>query len=213
MKILRIDCSPRAGSHSRKLSAAMVGRLLAMAPDAQVTHRDLGREPIAHPEAGYAAVLASPGALAGAQPDEAMRLSEQLIREVEAADVLVIGTPMNNFTVPSVFKAWIDQILRMGRTMGVTPAGEKIGLLQDKPVYIGIASGGVFTGDRARQPDFLIPYLTAAFACVGLNSLQFFPLQATAFLGDEQLAADRDALLAGMDVSGTGLDMTGGAPG
>ena len=213
MNILRIDCSPRAGSHSRKLSAALLGRLLAMDPDAQVTHRDLGREPIAHPEADYAAMLSSPGALAGGQASEAMRLSEALIREVEAADVLVIGTPMNNFTVPSVFKAWIDQVLRMGRTMGATPAGEKIGLLQDKPVYIGIASGGVFTGERARQPDFLIPYLKAAFGCVGLNSLQFFPLQATAFLGDEQLAADRDALLASMDVSGIGLEMTGEALG
>jgi FMN-dependent NADH-azoreductase len=117
---------------------------------------------------------------------------------------------MNNFTVPSVFKAWIDQILRVGRTIGMSATGEKMGLLQDKPVYIGIASGGSFTGGRANQPDFLTPYLTAALGCVGLKSLQFFPLQGTAFLGDEQLAVDRDAVIATLDVSKIGLVATAG---
>jgi FMN-dependent NADH-azoreductase len=204
MKILHIDCSPRENSHSRKLSAAIVARLFAVDSEVSVMRRDLGRNPIPHTEVGYATVLSSPGALASAKADEAMHLSEQLIGEVEAADILVVGTPMNNFTVPSVLKAWIDQILRMGRTIGIASTGEKIGLLRDKPVYIGIASGGVFAGDRAKQPDFLIPYLTAAFGCVGLNSLQFFPLQATAFLNDDQLAVDRDALIATMDTTGIG---------
>jgi FMN-dependent NADH-azoreductase len=63
----------------------------------------------------------------------AMELSETLIREVEMADVIVIGTPMNNFTVPSVLKAWIDQLLRVGRTIIPTPAG-KVGALRDRPV-------------------------------------------------------------------------------
>ena len=201
MNILHIDCSPRAESHSRKLSAAIVARLFAIAPDASVTHRDLGRDPIPHAESDYATALSSPGSLAATQSNEAVRLSEQLIQEVETADVLVIGTPMNNFTVPSVLKAWIDQILRMGRTIGASPTGEKLGLLQDRPVYIGIASGGFFTGDRAKQPDFLIPYLTAAFACVGLNSLQFFPLQATAFSDQKQLAEERKTLLAIMETT------------
>ena len=132
-----------------------------------------------------------------------------MIQEIEAADALVIGTPMNNFTVPSVLKAWIDQILRMGRTIGVAPTGEKTGLLQDRPVYIGIASGGVFTGDRAKQPDFLTPYLTAAFGCVGLTSLQFFPLQATAFLDGGRLTADQDALLTTMDTTRIDARVTG----
>ncbi|GAB3054472.1 FMN-dependent NADH-azoreductase [Stenotrophomonas tumulicola] len=196
MNILHIDCSPRPESHSRDLSAAIVSHLSVTDPDASVIRRDLGRYPLPHAESDYATVLSSPGTLAEGVSKGALGLSEQLIQEVEAADVLVIGTPMNNFTVPSVLKAWIDQILRMGRTIGVSPHGEKFGLLQDKPVYVGIASGGVFTGDRARQPDFLIPYLTAAFGCVGLNSLHFLPLQATAFLGHDELAANRDVLLA-----------------
>ncbi|WP_029044291.1 FMN-dependent NADH-azoreductase [Cupriavidus sp. WS] len=201
MKILHIDCSPRKESHSRKLSAAIVARLFAIDPDASVIRRDLGQAPIPHTEASYAAVLSSPKALTSEQSNVATSLSEQLIQEIEVADVLVIGTPMNNFTVPSVLKAWIDQILRMGRTIGVAPTGEKIGLLQDKPVYIGIASGGVFTGDRAKQPDFLMPYLMAAFGCVGLTSLQFFPLQATAFLDSDQLMEGQDSLITTMDTT------------
>jgi FMN-dependent NADH-azoreductase len=209
MQILHIDCSPRDQSHSRKLSAGIVARLFAMDSDAFVTRRDLGRDPIPHAQASYATTLSSPGTLASELSNRATQLSEQLIQEVENADVLVIGTPMNNFTVPSVLKAWIDQVLRMGRTIGATPTGEKFGLLQDKPVYIGIASGGVFTGGGANQPDFLTPYLMAAFGCVGLTSLQFFPLQATAFLDSGQLTVDQDALLATMDMTMIDFKTTG----
>lgn len=85
----------------------------------------------------------------------------------------------------------------MGRTIGAAPTGEKFDLLQDKPVYIGIASGGIFTGDHAKQPDFLTSYLTAAFGCVGT-------LQATAFLNEEQLNADREALVSTMDTTNIG---------
>lgn len=197
-RILHIDCSPREVSHSRQLSAAMLARLLAVYPGASVIRRDLGRDPIPHAKAAYASALSSPASLATDRESSATRLSDELIGEIEAADVVVIGTPMNNFTVPSVLKAWIDQVLRMGRTIGVALDGRKFGLLRDKPVYVGIASGGVFTGERAKQPDFMIPYLTAALACVGLTSLHFLPLQGTAFLDEARLAADREALVATM---------------
>jgi FMN-dependent NADH-azoreductase len=201
MHILHIDCSPREASYSRQLSAAMLARLSAGRADVSVTRRDLGRDPVPHPEEAYAAALSSPAALASGQAGTATRLSEELIGEIESADVVLIGTPMNNFTVPSVLKAWIDHVLRMGRTIGAASDGRKFGLLRDKPVYIGIASGGVFTGERAKQPDFMIPYLTAALGCVGLVSLQFLPLQATAFADEARLAADRDSLVAGMDLA------------
>jgi len=201
MNILHVDCSPRIESHSRALSSAMVQKLLARLPHATVLRRDLGLEPIPHTEGGYAATLATPGAMAAGIANGDVQLSEWLIQELEAADVLVIGTPMNNFTLPSVFKAWIDQLLRVGRSIGMSASGEKIGLLEDKPVYIGIASGGVFSGAQARQPDFLTPYLTAAFGCIGLQSLQFLPLQGTAFLDPAELEANREAVLATMELA------------
>jgi FMN-dependent NADH-azoreductase len=196
MNILHIDCSPRPQSHSRRLSAAVVEKLLTILPNADITRRDLGYEPIPHTGFDYAAVLASPASLAAAEPSsDALLLSERLIQEIEGSDVIIIGTPMNNFTIPSVLKAWIDQILRVGRTMKSTPTG-KVGMLRDRPVFVGIASGGVFAGDGANQPDFLTPYLSAALGCIGLNTVHYLPLQATAFIDEARAAEVRRSLIA-----------------
>jgi FMN-dependent NADH-azoreductase len=199
MNILHIDSSPRQQSHSRQLSAAMVKKLLEVAPGADIIRRDLGADPLPQTVALYAAALASPATLA-APPAGSLDLSEQLIREVEAADAIVIGTPMHNLTIPSVLKAWIDQILRVGRTMKSTPAG-KVGMLRDRPVFIGVASGGFFTGERANQPDFLTPYLSVALSSIGLKSQQFLPLQGTAFLDREHAAEARDKTLVALDLT------------
>ncbi|WP_424626801.1 FMN-dependent NADH-azoreductase [Bradyrhizobium sp. SYSU BS000235] len=199
MNILHIDCSPRLESHSRQLSAAIVKQLLAVAPSASISRRDFAATPLPHASPEYATTLSSPATLA-APLKGALELSETLIQEVEAADVIVIGTPMNNLTVPSVLKAWIDQILRAGRTFKSTPAG-KVGMLRDRPVFIGIASGGVFTGDRANQPDFLTPYLSVVLSSIGLKTLQFFSVQATAFLDGDQATSARDKALAAIDLT------------
>ncbi|MET4607616.1 FMN-dependent NADH-azoreductase [Bradyrhizobium sp. JR4.1] len=199
MKILHIDVSPRLESHSRQLSAAIVERLLEVAPGAGITRRDLGTEPLPHAMADYAVALSSPATLA-APSKGALDVSEALIQEVEAADVIVIGTLMHNFTIPSVLKAWIDQILRVDRTMMSTPAG-KVGMLRDRPVFIGVASGGVFSGDRANQPDFLTPYLSLAFGSIGLKALQFLSVQATGFIDREQATFAREKALAEIDLT------------
>jgi FMN-dependent NADH-azoreductase len=204
MNILHIDCSPRQASHSRRLSRAIVGRVIALAPGAGVTRRDLGNDPIPHASAQYATALSSRGAL-DAPATGVMGLSDLLIREVEAADIVVIGTPMNNFTVPSVLKAWIDQIVRIGRTFARSPTG-KHGLLRDRPVLVGIASGGIFSGDRANQPDFLTSYLSAALGCVGLKTVHYLPLQGTGVLTEEQAASARDALVAQVDAAMVGVE-------
>jgi FMN-dependent NADH-azoreductase len=199
MKILHIDCSPRPESHSRQLSAAIVEKLLEVAPATSISRRDLGADPLPHATADYATTLSSPATLA-APLEGALVLAEALIEEVEAADVIVIGTPMHNLTVPSVLKAWVDQILRAGRTFKSTPAG-KVGMLRDRPVFIGIASGGVFTGKRANQLDFLTPYLSVVLGSAGLKTLQFLPVQATAFLVGDQATLARKKALAAIDLT------------
>lgn len=170
-----------------------------LTPDASICRRDFAAAPLPHAAPNYATTLSSPATLA-APLAGALDLSEVLIQEVETADVIVIGTPMHNLTVPSVLKAWIDQILRAGRTFMSTPAG-KVGILSDRPVFIGIASGGVFTGERANQPDFLTSYLSVVLGSVGLKSLQFLPLQATAFLDWNQATFAREKALAAMDLT------------
>ena len=96
--------------------------------------------------------------------------SEELIAELESSDFVVIGTPMHNFTVPSALKAWIDHVVRVRRTFNVTKEG-KVGRLRDRPVFVAVSSGGRFSGERARQPDFLTPYLKAVLGTIGLHDL------------------------------------------
>ena len=113
-------------------------------------------------------------------------MSERYIGELEAADWVVIGTPMNNFSVPSTLKAWIDHIVRIRRTFRSAPGG-KIGLLADRPVIVVSAHGGYIGGTPAYQPDFLTPYLRAIFETIGLKQVEFLPLQALT-RGPEPLA-------------------------
>jgi FMN-dependent NADH-azoreductase len=199
VNILHLDCSPRADSHSRQLSSAIVRKLIDAAPAARISRRNLGADPLPHATADYAITLSSPKTLA-APLEGSLDLSEKLIREVESADAIVIGTPMHNLTVPSVLKAWIDQVLRAGRTFKSTASG-KTGMLADRPVLVAIASGGTFTGKRAGQPDFLRPYLKEVLGSIGLKSIQFLAVQATAFLDEQTAESAREAALAALDLS------------
>ena len=114
-----------------------------------------------------------------ARDHAALRESESLIDELERSDLLILSTPMHNFTVPAALKAWIDQVVRFGRTFKSTPEG-KIGLLMDRPTYNVIASGGYFSGDRARQPDHLTPYLKDILGTIGIKSIRFITLEGLA---------------------------------
>jgi FMN-dependent NADH-azoreductase len=176
MKILHVSCSPRGeAAESYRLSSRIVGLLRQRDPSAVLTHRIIGDGSIPHVDMNYAISQAS---LQDVSQDGSMALSEILVSEVENADVVVIGTPMHNLTVPSVLKAWLDHVVRARRTFEMTAAG-KIGTLRDRPVYIAVASGGRFSGDRARQPDFLTPYLKTILAMIGLHDLRFFTVQGT----------------------------------
>lgn len=175
--ILRIDCSPKgAASNSRRLADTLMERLAAGAPHAQVIRRDLSVEAPLLVDAAFAAAMVSHQTAASARGVDALRLSEQLIGELEASDALVLSTPMHNFTVPAVLKAWLDQVVRFGRTFRSTPEG-KVGLLRDRPAFVVVSSGSDITGERAGQPDFLTPYLVAILRTIGISDVTFFRLE------------------------------------
>jgi FMN-dependent NADH-azoreductase len=170
--ILQILASPRPHSVSRLIAGEVVARLQAREPGARVIDRDLAAEPPPHPDlALYNAILNAE--IGPEHPDFA--LSERYIGELEAADWVVIGTPMNNFSVPSTLKAWIDHIVRIRRTFRSTPEG-KIGMLADTPVIVVSAHGGYISGTPAYQPDFLMPYLKAIFETIGMPRVEFIPM-------------------------------------
>ena len=176
--ILRLDCSPSGeASFSRKLGDEAMTLLLARHAGATAVTRNLADNPPSPVTVGFTQHMRThqTAELAAAVP--ALAESEALIAELEASDVLVLATPMHNFTVPAVLKLWLDQIVRFGRTFQNTPDG-KIGLLADRPCYICIASGSLFSGEAARQPDHLTPYLTAILSCIGLRDLTYFQAEA-----------------------------------
>jgi FMN-dependent NADH-azoreductase len=178
MKILHISCSPRGqAAESYRLSAKIIGCLLKSEPTATLIDRVLSGGTIGDIDENYA--ISQHGSVDVSQEGSAAR-SDELIRELESSDCVVIGTPMHNYTVPSVLKLWIDHIVRARRTFNVSPAG-KVGLLSDRPVFIAVSSGGRFCGEGARQPDFLSPYLKAILGMIGLHDLTFFCVQGTAF--------------------------------
>src|ERR1700722_11276641 len=175
--ILYLRCSPRgAAAFSSRLAEEVIVRLLQDHAGARLVFRDLAADPPPLVDAAFsAAILGPPGA---APP--ALEASEALIRELDSADVLVIATPMHNYGVPAVLKAWVDQIVRIHRTFASTPGG-KVGKLRDRPVWLVVASGGWFTGPSpsgaAAQPDFLTPYVRAVLSTIGIDDLHILTLE------------------------------------
>lgn len=174
--ILHIDCSPRGeDAESHKLAEKIIDILQKKAITSKVDKRVIGDGSIPHVDKNYAI---SQGSVSDVSNVGSMRLSEELITELEDAEIVVISTPMHNLSIPSSLKAWIDHVVRARRTFNVTASG-KIGLLKDKPIYLAIASGGKFSGEQARQPDFLTPYLKFILGSIGFSNVTFFSVQGT----------------------------------
>lgn len=176
-KALLINASPHGQvSHANQLALELVTSLRARYPELALVERDLGAHPLPPLGMDYAHALTT------VTPFDApeFEVSEGLIGELERSDILLIATPMHNFTLPAALKLWVDYVLRIHRTFSSSPEG-KTGLLSDRPVYVLVGSGGFHQGERARQPDFLTPYLRQVLNTLGLFDLQFIYLQGLVF--------------------------------
>ncbi|MGH7095108.1 MAG: FMN-dependent NADH-azoreductase [Stellaceae bacterium] len=184
--ILQILASPRPQSWSRRLAGDIAVAIAALHQGTAIVTRDLASDPPPHPDIDLYEAILSP------TPDDDPRfaLSERYITELEAADFVVIGTPMNNFTVPSTLKAWIDHIVRIRRTFRSTPEG-KVGMLRDRPLIVASAHGGYVSAPPI-QPDFLTDYVRAIFETIGIPSVEFVRLEGMS-RGPEAVARALDA--------------------
>jgi FMN-dependent NADH-azoreductase len=195
MKLLHIDSSISGeGSASRQLSAAVVAALTRAMPDLDVTRRDLDAEPIPHLDSRRLPTVRPANAPEGAagipDPKGAKALDEFL-----AADIIVIGAPMYNFTVPSQLKAWIDRILIAGKTFRYSTTGP-VGLAGGKRVIIASSRGGLYApGMPFEANDFQEKYLRAVFAFIGVEDVEIMRAEGLA-LGVEQREAAIGAALA-----------------
>jgi FMN-dependent NADH-azoreductase len=174
--LLHISVSPRGElSHSRRAGQAVVLRLCAQRPTLRVIERDLGRNPVVHPDARFVEASLMPPQQRCDTQHAALALSEELIDELDAADFVLLSTPMHNFMVPSVLKAWLDHVVRVHRTFRITPNG-KLGLLRNRPVRVLLACGGALGDAPAGQTDFATPYLRYLFETIGVTDVQVLPL-------------------------------------
>jgi FMN-dependent NADH-azoreductase len=192
-RLLHIRCSPRPSSDSDALAAHVLEHLAERHSDLQVIRRDLGAEPLPLPSPDYAnALVTHPDRFTPAH-HEAVALSNALIAELDAADILLLSSPVHNYTVPASLKTWIDYALRMGLTFTSSPAG-KVGMLRDRPTFVvNSAGGGIFEG-RTRQPDFFTPYITAVFNTIGIFDIEFIQADRMAMMENRlEKIADRAA--------------------
>lgn len=187
--ILRIDASARPGpayaagdqvSFSRTLADAVQQGLIGRHGARIGTLRDLATDPLpAIADATIKGFYTAPEAM-----DDRLRvataLSDSLIAELEAADILLISTPMYNFAVPAALKAWIDQIMRINRTFAYEN-GQFSGLLKGKRAYVAYSygAGGYGEGGALHSYDFMRPYLTLILNFIGIEDVTSFAVEAT----------------------------------
>ncbi|MDI4236974.1 NAD(P)H-dependent oxidoreductase [Bradyrhizobium sp. Arg237L] len=172
MKLLHLDSSV-LGPHSvsRQVSAAIVDRLRKTHPGIDVAYRDLTTTPLAHLSGSHLAASQGAAPDASLQPDIAA--GQQMLEEFLAADIVVLGAPMYNFTIPSQLKAWIDRILVAGKTFKYGAAGVE-GLAGNKRVIVAISRGGFYgPGTPAAVGEHLETYLRWVFGFIGITKPEF----------------------------------------
>lgn len=184
---------------SRVLVRSVVEALEREAPHASVVERDVGREPIPHLTADALDGLARGDApTPGARRTRA--LSDTLIAELRAADVIVIGAPMYNFGMPTTLRAWFDHVLRAGETFAYSEAGPR-GLLEGKRAIVVESRGGEYTNGPARAVDFQEPYLKHLLGFMGIDDVAFVRAEKMGFGLDAReaaMAAAQAAIAAGI---------------
>lgn len=172
--LLYISISPRGDySISRQLGNAAVEAWKARNPKGRVVERDLTRTPLTFVDLDWIAGAFSPPEHHNENQKRALELSDELVAEILAADEIVVATPMYNFAVPAALKAWIDHVVRAGRTFRYTAAGTPEGLLAGKKVLAIIASGGSYKEAGLTALDHEIPYLRFIFGFMGITDAQF----------------------------------------
>lgn len=190
-KLLHVDSSV-LGAHSvsRQLTAEVVAQWRGAHPATTVDYLDLAIDAPSHFDADSLGIKG-----AQAEPTEAQRrenaVSEKLVSQFLAADVIVVGAPLYNFSVPSQLKAWIDRLAQAGRTFTYTDKGP-VGLAGGKTVIVVSTRGGVYsTSDAGQAAEHQESYLKVIFGFFGITDVRFVRAEGVA-MGDAPKAAAID---------------------
>lgn len=169
---------------SAQLAGSFISRWSEQNPEGTVIERDLAVDPVPHLDGFRMGALNTPEADRTPEQQAVVALADQLLAEVKSADVIVIGLPMYNFSVPSQLKSWFDHLARAGVTFQYTETGVE-GLIEDRPVYLISTRGGVY-GDEGSNMQ--ISYVKQLLSFMGLNNQQLVVAEGLA-LDDQREAA------------------------
>lgn len=178
-KILNIVSSVKGeASFSIKLSNAILEKLTAIYPGSQVHTRNLTQNPFPHLEETLFTSFHTPEEVRTEEHKVAVKHSDQAIKELMEADIIVIGVPLYNFGIPSTLKSWIDHIARAGVTFRYDNNGPE-GLVVNKKVYLAIASGGIYSEGPMKSYDFTESYLRVVLGFIGMTDITTFRVEGT----------------------------------
>lgn len=181
--LLKLDSSPMGErSVSRKLTGKFADTWLKAHPDGKIIDRDLANLKLGVVDGLWVGAAYTPEASRSEEQVAALRVSDELIAELQQADEYVFGVAMHNFGIPSTLKLWIDQIARVGKTFSYGVEGPK-GLLTGKKATVLVASGGVYAqGTAMAAYDFVTPYLRAVLGFLGIADVTVIVAEGTAQL-------------------------------
>jgi len=190
---LAITASPMPDtSVTNQLVERFIEGWKASYPQSEFTTRDVGVNPPPHIDAATISAFYTPEDSRTDEQTAAISLSDALVGELERADVVVIGSPMHNFTISSGLKTWIDQVTRVGRTFKYTDEGPR-GLLENKKVFVLTARGGDYSeSGSVHHLDQQTPYLRTALGFIGLDDVTFVHAQGVAKDDAGKRAADEE---------------------
>lgn len=162
-------------SISSQLSQTVINQLLEKNPESQVVVRDLATNPIPHLEIHHFSASRIPDEEKNDEQKEASKYSDEALKEVQDADIIVIGVPLYNFSFPSTLKSWIDSITVAGKTFSYADGTPK-GLLQNKKVYLNFAAGGVYENGLIENME---TYLKILLGFIGITDVEIFKSEGT----------------------------------
>jgi FMN-dependent NADH-azoreductase len=177
-------------SYSIKLGKAIVEKAVEKYPGSTVEEVNLNDLDIPHLNPSILRSMFTPGDQLTPEATESLKYSNEAVEQLKSADIIVIGAPLYNFTIPSTLKAWIDHITRAGVTFGYSSTGP-VGMVTGKKVYVAMASGGVYSEGPGKGNDFVAPYLKAFLGLLGMTDLSVFRAEGVKVPGIQEHALEK----------------------
>jgi FMN-dependent NADH-azoreductase len=162
-----------AASYSIKLGHAIVKKIQEKYPDNTLEELNLVDMEIPHLNPAVLRTFFIPGDQLTAEEKELIHFSDEMVKKLLAADIIVIGAPLYNFTIHTALKSWIDHITRAGVTFGYGESGP-VGMVTGKKVYVAMSSGGVYSSGPGKANDFVAPYLQSFLGFLGMKDVAVF---------------------------------------